>query len=101
MYGDVVPGRGQTEEREPGYFPCTYVLPRSIPRIALGDLEQENFLGDGGFGQVFKHSYKGRPVAVKEIKTRELARRTMDNFETVHLISNVEFVLICIEIPDF
>ena len=55
-----------SEQEVTGCFPRNYVLPSAIPRIRSDELVEEAFLGDGGFGRVYKHMYKGRNVAVKE-----------------------------------
>ena len=57
---------------EAGCFPSNCVLPHSVSRVVPSELKMDRFLGDGGFGCVYKHKYKDEFVAVKEIKGSEL-----------------------------
>ncbi|CAN6463483.1 unnamed protein product [Victoria cruziana] len=79
--GDIL---GATELRGPMSFPYSDL------RTATSNFSQENKLGEGGFGEVYKGILKnGKVVAVKKLAI-EQSQKAKDSFEgEVKLISNV------------
>ncbi|KAI6645639.1 mitogen-activated protein kinase kinase kinase 11 [Oopsacas minuta] len=83
---------------ETGCFPSNCILPHAVYRIFPEELTMDKFLGDGGFGCVYKYKFKDRMVAVKEIKATQ--RVSLDLLKEVNHEATILAKLSCLGSQD-
>lgn len=87
------------------------IMMSALPSLQIGDLAMEHVLGGGAFGQVWRGTWRGTPVAVK-VLSGALQRETMPEVELKAFVDEVSmlarlrhpniclFMGVCIEPPN-